>query len=238
MKIEEHEKPKMGKVKMMCDDPIDPKLLECEMTKVCFSRPHTTLLTGGMGSGKTSFVIKALRGFLRKTHHEIIVFIPEPSLHSISEEDNVFLKNVPEENVFHEYTPDNLEIAYMKMKQNSREGLYTILIVDDFGDLYKEKRQERILNKIIISQRHLRASIFILGQNFYQFPKKIREVATNLINWNTSKSMNEKLFKEQFSMKKEAFDELMRLTPTIHDFLILNLRMKRIFLENGNEVVM
>jgi uridine kinase len=238
MKIEEHDKPKMGRVRMMCDNPIDNRLLDCKMTEVCFSRPHSTLLAGGQGSGKTSFIIKALRGFLKKTHHEIIVFIPEPSLHSINEEDNVFLKNVADENIFHEYTPDNLEIAYMKMKSNARDGLYTILIIDDFGDQLREKRQERILNKIIISQRHLRASIFILTQNYYQLAKKTRENMTNIINWNTSKSINEKLFREQFAVKKEQFDELMKLTPTIHDYLILNLRQKRIFLENGNEVIL
>ena len=237
MKIEVYDKPKMGKVKMMCDEIIDPKLMNTELTATCFSKPHSTLLAGGQGSGKTSFIIKALRGFLRKTHHEILIFIPEPSLHSISEEDNVFLKNIPEENLFHEYTPENLEIAYQKLKSNAREGLYTILIVDDFGDQYKEKKQEKILNKIIISQRHLRASIFVLAQNYYQLAKKTRENVTNIINWNTSKSINEKLFKEQFAMKKEQFDELMKLTPSIHDYLILNLRWKRIFLENGNEVI-
>ena len=124
------------------------------------------------------------------------------------------------------------------MKSNARDGLYTILIIDDFGDQLREKRQERILNKIIISQRHLRASIFLLCQNYYQLAKKTRENMTNIINWNTSKSINEKLFREQFAVKKEQFDELMKLTPTIHDYLILNLRQKRIFLENGNEVIL
>jgi len=53
--------------------------------------------------------------------------------------------------------------------------------------------------------------------------------------FNTNKSQNQKVFKELFDLKDEQFRELMRMLPTAHDYLITNLKYKRIFVDY-NEV--
>jgi len=238
MEIIKHDAPKLGKVAMVCDCPIDTRLENNgEAVKVCFSKPNFTLLCGGMSSGKTSFVIKALKGFLRKTHEDIIVVIPEVSLQSINPSDDVFSKYVPEDNLYHELNEEILNEIYGKLQANAMEGIYTILIIDDFGHIMKDKKIEKVLQKIVIKIRHLKVGQFwILCQNYFQMPKKLRELAVNIVLWNSSKSQNEKFFIEQFQLDTDRFNQLVKQTPTMHNYFILNLRFKRIFNDSWDEI--
>lgn len=239
MKIVNHEKPKLGSVHMTCDNPIDPKLEDSgEAVKVCFSKPNFTVLSGGMGSGKTSWILSALKGFYRKTHHDIIVVIPEISLHSISERDNVFSKYCPPENLYHEFTEEVLEDIYAKAMNNASEDRYTMLIVDDFGPQLKDKACERVMQKLVVKMRHLKlGGIFVLCQNYFQMPKKLRELASNCVLWNSSKSQNRKFFEEQMQMSDANFERLLKHTPTIHNWFLVSLKYKRVFTDDWNEVV-
>lgn len=240
MKIVKHDSPKLGSVHMNCDNAIDPKLEDSgEAVRCCFSRPNFTILSGGMGSGKTSWIISALKGFYRKTHHDIIVVIPEISLHSISERDNVFSKYCPTENMYHEFNEEVLEDIYAKVMNNASEGRYTLLIVDDFGPQMKDKATERVMQKLVVKMRHLKlGGIFILCQNYFQMPKKLRELASNCILWNSSKSQNQKFFEEQMQMSKDNFEVLLTNTPTIHDWFLVSLKYKRIFTKDWDEVIL
>lgn len=238
MKIIKHDKPKLGSVHMNCDNPIDSKLEDSgEAVKCCFSRPNFTLLCGSMGSGKTSWVISMMKGALKKTHHDIIVVIPEISLHSISEKDNIFSKHVPEGNLYHEYTEEVLDDIYAKVMVNASEDRYTMLLIDDFGPQMKDKACERVLQKLVVKMRHLKlGQIWVLCQNYFQMPKKLRELATNIVLWNSNKSQNKKFFDEQLQMKEQNFDDLLKCMPTIHNWCLVNLKYKRIFTDNWDEV--
>lgn len=240
LEVVKHDAPKLGKVKMTCDNPIDPKLEEQgEAVKCCFSKPNFTILSGGMGSGKTSWIISALKGFYKKTMHDIIVVIPEISLHSISEKDNVFAKYCPEDNLYHELNEQVLDEIYSKCQANAAEDRYTMLIIDDFGADLKNKAVEKMLQKLIIKMRHLKlGGIFVLCQNYFQLGKKLRELATNCILWNSNKSQNRKFFLEQMQTTEEEFDDLLKHCPTIHNWFLLNLKYKRIFTDNWHEVVL
>jgi len=240
MKVIEHDKPKLSTVKMICDGAIDPKLEEQgEAVEVCFSRPNFTIFSGGMGSGKTSLLIQMLKGFMRKTHHDIFVIIPEISLHSIAEKDNIFKKHLDEECLYHEYNETVLNEIYEKIKANAEQDLYSMLIIDDFGAQMKsDKKCEQILQKFATKMRHLKlGQMWILCQNYYQMPKKIRELATNIILWNSNKSQNKKLFEEALQIIEKNFLQLMEHSPTTHDWILLNLKYRRIFNKDWNEII-
>jgi hypothetical protein len=114
-----------------------------------------------------------------------------------------------------------------------------MLIVDDFGADLKNKLVEKMLQKIIIKMRHLKlGAIFILTQNYFQLGKKLRELATNCILWNSNKSQNKKFFLEQLQTSEAEFDDLLKHTPTIHDWFLLNLKYKRIFTKDWCEVML
>jgi len=234
MKIIEHTAPKLPSVQMVCDTTIDAKLEEHEAIKCCFSKSSTTLISGGTGSGKSTWVIQMLRGVFRKCFHDIILVIPEESFRSIKERDNPFLK-IDRDNIYHELNADVLTEIYTKIEDNTAEGYFTLLIIDDFGADLKIKANELILNQMFLKQRHLRLTTFILTQNYFMTPKKMREIVTNLVMFNTNKSQNFKVFRELFDLKPEQFESLLKLIPTAHDYALLNLKYKRIFVD-WNEV--
>lgn len=234
MRIIEHTKPSFPRVKMVCDEIIDKRLTEHEAVECCFARSSTTLVSGGTGSGKSTWVIQMMKSVFKKCFHEIIVVMPRNSFESIEPKHNPFLKIDPE-NIYHDFNAEILSEIYAKIEENSSEGCYTLLIIDDYGADLKIKANEYILNTIFLKQRHLRTSTLLLVQNYYMVPKKMREIATNMVMFNTNKSQNFKVFRELFDLKDDQFRELMRMLPTAHDYLILNLKYKRIFVDY-NEV--
>lgn len=234
MRIIPCEAPKFPKVKMLVDNIISPKLQEHEAIECCFSKSNTTLVCGGMGSGKSTFIIQMLKTVYRKVFEEIILICPENSFNSVDKRDNPFLK-IPKENIYHKFDVDVLSEVYARIEEHSADGYHTLLVVDDFGGDLKIKANVYILQQMFLKQRHLRLSTFVLIQNFYQCPKAIREITGNLVLFNTSKSQNNKIFNELFDLKQDQFQQLMKMVPTKHDYLLLNLSYKRIFVD-FNEV--
>jgi hypothetical protein len=236
--IKKYSKPKIEPVMMTCDKAIDPKLEMHEAVKVCFSRYSFTIASGKMGQGKTSTTLSLLRGVFSQCFHNIYIIIPENSLHSIPEKDNLFL---PKENeskkIYHEYSEETLLEILDELHEESEQNYSSLLIIDDMGSKFKQdKRAENVLNNIIIRMRHLKTSIILLTQNIYQNPKKWREVATNLICFDLGKSQMEKIFNEFFDYKRDQFEEIMKLYKNPWDYLILNLKHKRLFFD-FNEIV-
>lgn len=233
-------KPKLPKIKMECDGAIDSKLEQIPAIKECFSRNQMTMISGSMGSGKTSFVLQMLRGVLKGCYETIYFFIPEQSFESIPEKDKMFLrKNLVDEEgestIYHNFDVDSLTELYGKLESNASEKYNSLVLIDDYGAEFKNKKIELILNRICLKNRHLKTTIWMLTQNYYMMPKKMREICNILIMFNTNKSQNQKMFQELFDLKEEQFRELMRLLPTRHDYLILNLNYKKIF-HNWDEI--
>lgn len=232
MIIKKLEKPKISTTKMVCDGATDAKLEKWESVKTCFSRSNFTIISGLMGSGKTSIAISLLKSVFKHTFHDLFVIMPQISIDSISKKDNIF-SNIDDDqfHLYHSYDEDTLEEIYEKMEENAKEGYSSFLLIDDYANEFKvNKRAEVVLNRIIIKMRHLRIhSIFLLGQNIYQMPKKWREVATNLVCFNLGKSQMQKIYDEFFDFTKDQFTEIMKLYKDPHDFILMNLKHKRLF---------
>lgn len=236
MKIIELEKPKLPNVRMLCDDIIDKKLEKFPAILTCFGTSSTTVISGGTGSGKTTFVLQLMKKIFKKVFHQIILMMPENSFRSISPEDNIFAKYLEKENIYHEYNPEVLAEIEEKIEEASAEGYFTLLIIDDFGSVLKNKVEAKQLQTMFLKNRHLRLSVFVLCQNFYQMPKIVREIANNAIIFNTNKSQNEKFYTEMFSGKKKDWDELMKMMTTSHDYLLVSLKHKKLFY-NWNQII-
>jgi len=236
MQVKSLEKPNIKfNIKMNCDEPIDDKLLKYESIKYCFSTASTTIIAGGCGSGKTSYVMGLIKNIFKKCFHDIFLIIPENSLNSIGDKNNVFNQIEPEY-VYNEYNKDILEEIYEKVSENSLDGYNTLLIIDDFGNLLKNKQEALILQQMFLKNRHLKLSIFVLCQNYYQIPKIIREISNNAVLFNTNKSMNEKFFNEMFPYKKHHFENMMKLMKNTHDNILCSLKHKKIYY-NWDELI-
>jgi len=192
LKVIELEKPKLKPVRMNVDDIIDPKLEQYPAIKQCFGTSNTTLVCGGTGSGKTTWLIQMLKTIFKKVYHDIFLIMPENSMNSIADKDNVFKKYLDPENIYRTYDVETLEIIYGKIEENSAQGYYSLLLVDHYGNLLKAKQESKILQSMFLKNRHLRLTAFVLVQNFFQMLKLIREITNNALLFNTNKSMNEK----------------------------------------------
>lgn len=239
--IIELDKPNLPKVKMQCDNAIDPKLEEIPAIKQCFSKSNVTMISGGMGSGKTTLTMQMIKGIFKGCYETIILIMPENSFDSLNEKDKRYLQkhlvnDDGETTIYHEFDEEILSNIYSMLEDNSTNKYNTLIIIDDYGAEFKRKPIELMLNRICLKNRHLRASILMLTQNYYMMPKKIREICNNIIMFNTNKSQNQKLFQEQFDINENEFKELMKLVPTRHDYLLLNLNYKKIY-HNWNEIV-
>lgn len=229
--------PKLPNVKMMCDDIIDDKLTKWPAVDCCFSQTSYSIIAGLPGQGKTSLAINLLRGPFKKCFNHIYVVIPEVSLQSIDAKDNIFIKHIDEEHMYHEYNADVLEQIYGKIQQHASDKEYSMLVIDDFGANFRsDKNAEIIMNRIITKMRHVRCSIMLLAQNIYQLPKKWREMATNLITYNLGKSQMNKIFEEFYDYKPHQIYEIMLLYQKPHDWLALNIKHRRLFFKFELEI--
>ena len=226
MKIEVLNKPALQKVKMNCDDIIDKKLLEFPMVEDVWSRSSFNIIVGKMGSGKTSLITNLVKTVFRKCFHNIYCFIPSNSRMSI--DNDIYGKNLPENQLFDTLTEENINSVYEELQENSKEDEYSLLIIDDFQTSLKNPLILKSLAKIITKMRHLRTTIFLLQQNYQALDKSLRELTSNLILFNVGKSQLDKIFDESIQLDKNKYQELIDISfKEKNDWILINLNGQR-----------
>jgi DNA replication protein DnaC len=226
MKIEVLEKPNLKKVKMNCDDCIDEKLKKYPMCEDLWSNTSFNVILGKMGQGKTSLVTNLIKTVFKRCFHHIIVFIPTTSRESI--ENDIYGKQLPVEDLYDDLTEETLAEVMDKLEENSSNGEFTLLLIDDFQAALKNPNIINILQKIVTRMRHLRTSIFILQQNFQKLSKFLRELVTNVITFNVGKSQLDKLFDEIVQLDKNKYQSLIDLAfQNKNDWIAINVNGSR-----------
>ena len=226
MHIEILAKPDLKKVKMLCDDIIDQKILKFPMTADLFSRTSFNVILGKMGQGKTSLITNLVKTVFKKCFEHIIIFIPAGSRRSI--ENDIYGKNLPSADLYDTLTEENLDEVIDKIEEAAEEGENTLLIIDDFQAALKDPDVLARLQKIVTRMRHMRTTIFILQQNFQKMAKFLRELVTNVITFNTGKSQLTKLFEETVQIDKDKFQALVDLAfQEKNDWIAINVNGSR-----------
>jgi hypothetical protein len=225
--IEELKKPNLPPTKMNCDDCIDPKLNIYPMIQDSFSKTSFNVCLGSMGSGKTSLIVSLIKGIFKKCFHSIYVIMPPNSRASL--ENDIFSK-LPQEQVYDDLNENVLNDIYEKAKNDSSEGYYTLLIIDDFQNMFKQTNIEKILQKLILKMRHIRTTTFLLQQNVKSLPRNLRMLVSNYITFDLGKSQMMDLFDESIQLDKNKFQQIMDLGfKQKYDWLLINLRNKNIY---------
>jgi len=226
VKIVELDKPNMGKVKMNCDDIIDEKLTKYPMVNDVWSKTSFNIIVGKMGQGKTSLITNLVKKVFKKVFHHMYVFIPHNSRVSI--DNDIYGKYIPDECLYDTLSEESLAEVYEKLKEHSDNCEYSLLIIDDFQAQLKDPEIVKMLQKIITKQRHLRATTFLLQQNFQALVKPLRELVGNVITYNVGKSQLTKMFDEIVQMEKDKYQELIDLAfKDPHDWILININGNR-----------
>lgn len=239
LSIKALEAPEIIVTKMNVDTSISKKLEQYPMVNTCFNRSNFSIFAGSMGRGKTSTVVSLLRNVFRKCFHTIYIIIPEGSRMSI---ENDFLgKNIPADQLFGEISPEILEGIYERMKDEAKEGYKSLLIIDDFGAMLKDKNLIRSLAKIITKIRHLKTSVWLLQQSLKQLPKILRELVSNVVFFDLGKSQLQFLFDELIPLSKENFekvtDYLFGGEDDNHSYGVINTRTRKLYKGIDQELV-
>lgn len=194
---------------------------------------------GRPGSGKTSLTISLITQknpkIYRKTHHHILVLMPQNSISSLKK--NPF-KVLPEENFYNELNENSITDIYNRIDSYSKDDEKTLLFIDDMtADLKKSKNIELILKRIIYNRRHLKCNVIITAQSYVNIPLDIRKCISNCILFKPPKKEMEVLFSELVESKKEIFDDIMRMAyDKKHNFLFINVPSQRMF-KNWDELI-
>ena len=190
-------------------------------------------------SGKTSLAIAMITQknpkFYKKTHHHILLFMPENSINSLKK--NPFAKLDPA-NIYHELNNSTILEAYDRIDGWSKEGEKTLLFVDDMtADLKKSKFIIDMMKKLIYNRRHLKLNIIITAQVYPNLALDIRKCITSLILFKPPKAEFERVFDELIESKKEIFEDIMKIVyDEPHNFLFVNIPSQKMF-KNWDEII-
>lgn len=222
-----------------CDDnPVSEKLNDHPLTKLLniygflciIGRPRQ-----GKKSLAISFITQKKPNIYRKTHHHILIIMPENSINSLK--DNPF-KKLPEENIFNDLTDSTISEVYNKIESYSKDDEKTILFIDDMtASLKATSYIQETLKKLIYNRRHLKLNIIITAQSYCNIPLDVRKNIQNLILFKPSKKEFELLFNELFESKKDIALHIMRMAyDEPHNFLFMNVPSQRLF-KNWDELL-
>jgi Cdc6-like AAA superfamily ATPase len=202
------EKPNLPITKMNCDCVIDEKLTKYPMIEDAFSKTSFNVVLGSMGSGKTSLIVSLLKSVFKKCFNTIFVIMPSNSRASL---ENDIFSQLPNDQVFDDINEEVLNNIYERTKEDSKEGYFSLLIIDDFQNMFKNHSIEKQLQKLILKMRHLKLSTFLLQQNIKSLPRNLRLLVSNYITFDLGKSQMMDLFDESIQLDKNKFNQIMDL---------------------------
>jgi len=133
-----------------------------------------------MGSRNTSLLTLLVKTLFRKCFHSIYLFMPANSRASI--QNDIYGKNLPANQIFDTMTLVDLTHVYEEIQENSTDGYFSLLIIDNFQVALKSPEILKVLSKLVTKMRHPRTSAF-----FQALTKPLREVASYLITLNLAK---------------------------------------------------
>ena len=148
----------------------------------------------------------------------------------LSLENDIFGRILPASQIYDILNESVLSEIYSKVEADSKEGYFSLVLIDDFQDALKNKDVEILLHKLVIKMRHLRTSTFILQQNVKSLPRSLRVLVSNYISFDLGKSQMEDLFEESIQLPRSLFQSVMDVCFTKkYDWILINLRSNIIY---------
>ena len=210
------------------------------------------LCCGGIGSGKSTIVLNLLEldkdlGGFRKAFNKIYVVSPT------SNQDGKFhrlIKEVEQDgNYYEDCSNDNITEIMEKIKafnddfqmnpKNKKKSPSSLVIIDDCADSFSKKRNNK-LNKMVLTLRHLKTSIFILSQKLNAIPPIIRGQARCITFFPTLNSKEEQTLIDEINIDKTLFKKLIDFCSQGDDHPFLHIKLgqgRPIFFKKFDRIV-
>ena len=138
------------------------------------------------------------------------------------------MKTIPENQIYDTLALEDLTNVYEGILENSTDGYFSLIVIDDFQVALKSPEILKVLSKIVTKMRHVRTFIFLLQLNFQALAKPLQELASNSIIFNIGKSQLEKVFEESIQLHKYKYQDTINISfKDPHDWLLINLHKSR-----------
>lgn len=236
MKLKKNDEIKLKLPEFEVDKPLSSHLDEIPLLKL-LNKSFACSFIGRAGSGKTSLMTGLLqtKKKFKKVFNKIYLFMPDYSRGSMKK---CIFDCLPEDQIYNELNLDNLLDVYEKIKNNTEEGLLSLIIFDDVQDAFKGECEKLIL-KIINNRRHLRTSIMVIAQSYKKISLDVRKALTNHFLFNLSKEDYDIIHDERIYISKDDWRTILKQYRKTNNkkgnFIFLDPELQKIFI-NWDEI--
>jgi hypothetical protein len=202
------------------------------------------LIIGGVGSGKTSLALNLLKikkedGGFRKAYNRIYVVSPtakyddkwDKLIQEVDDEGNYYQSCDDETigEIIEKLEAYNEEFAEEQEKKKKKKGEAvekpsSLVIIDDCVDSFS-KRQKNKLNKLILTLRHLKTSVWIMSQKLNAIPQLIRAQARCISFFPTLNRREEETLINEINIDDTLFKRLIGFAGVGDDHPFLHIKI-------------
>ena len=133
--------------------------------------PHSAIICGQTGCGKTVFVLDLLEGPYRGVFRHIVILCPT-ARHNKTYQERSWIWKDPE--IFIVDPGERLH-NYLRALYQCFEGEPTLYLIDDCAATKALTKKKDMLSELAFSGRHAGASVWVLTQKFNAVGKDLRE---------------------------------------------------------------
>lgn len=194
------------------------------------------LIVGAVGSGKTSLGLGLLKikkedGGFRKAFNKI--YVVSPTAKYDDKWDKLIQEVDDEGNYYTECTDETIGDIIDKLEEYNEEWKDThdakdkpssLVIIDDCVDSFS-KRQKNKLNKLILTLRHLKTSVWIMSQKLNAIPQLIRAQARAISFFPTINRREEETLINEINIDDELFKRLIDFSGNGDDHPFLHVKL-------------
>jgi hypothetical protein len=208
------------------------------------------LIVGGVGSGKTTTALRLLKipkenGGYRKAFNRIYVVSPTAKyddkwdrlIHEVDEEGNYYTECTDE--TIGEII-DKIEEYNEEYKAHHKKNPNSLVIIDDCVDSLTTRKKSK-LDKLILTHRHLKTTVFLMSQKLNSIPTLIRAQARGITFFPTINKREEQTFYNEINIDEELFKKIMDFCTTGDDHPFLHVKLgegKPIFFKKYDRILL
>ena len=220
------------------------------------------LIVGGIGSGKTTTALRLLKipkenGGFRKAFNRI--YIVSPTAKYDNKWDRLVNEVDLEGNYYTECTDDTIGEIIEKIEEYNEDfkassGSDTakgrlehkgkspnnLVIIDDCVDSLTKRKKSK-LDKLILTLRHLKTTVFLMSQKLNSIPTLIRAQARCITFFPTINKREEQTFFNEINIGEELFKKIMDFCTTGDDHPFIHCKLgegKPIFFKKYDRILL
>lgn len=207
------------------------------------------LIVGGIGSGKTTTALRLLKinkddGGFRKLYNTI--YVVSPTARYDDKWDKLIQEVDQDGNYYQECNDDTIGEIIDKIEMSNEEYKErdkvpsSLVIIDDCVDAFSKKKKSK-LDKLILTLRHLKTTVFIMSQKLNAIPTLIRAQARCITFFPTINKREEETLYNEINVDEDLFKQIMDFCSTGDDHPFLHIKLgegRPIFFRKYNRILL